>query len=103
MIVVAAQAAADQATKEWLGSAKIGIPRMVRDGDTGQIALSHADVSHLLSPPLSSLLDIVVLSRLSVVGSVRNVGVRCVWTPTEVWGNPPCISVIIPTVARSTR
>ena len=46
----AAQAAADQATKEWLGSAKIGIPRMVRDGDTGQIALSHADVSNL--PPL---------------------------------------------------
>jgi len=40
---IAAQAAADQATKEWLGSAKVGIPRMVRDGDTGQIALSHAD------------------------------------------------------------
>lgn len=40
---LAAQAAADQATKEWLGSAKVGIPRMVRDGDTGQIALSHAD------------------------------------------------------------
>jgi len=40
-----AQAAADLATKEWLGSAKVGIPRMVRDGDTGQIALSHADAA----------------------------------------------------------
>ena len=40
----AAQAAADLATKEWLSSSKVGIPQMVRDGDTGQIALSHADV-----------------------------------------------------------
>ena len=24
---------------------QVGIPRMVRDGDTGQLALSHADVS----------------------------------------------------------
>ena len=60
MIVTAAQAAADQATKEWLGSAKIGIPRMVRDGDTGQIALSHADV-RTESPPVSSLLDILYI------------------------------------------
>ena len=42
----AAQAAADQATKEWLGGARVGIPRMVQDGETGQIALSHADVSY---------------------------------------------------------
>ena len=55
---VAAQAAADQATKEWLGSAKIGIPRMVRDGDTGQIALSHADVSHL---PSTSCLHLYIV------------------------------------------
>jgi len=41
----ASLAAADQATKEWLSGAKVGIPRMVRDGDTGQIALSHADAS----------------------------------------------------------
>ena len=60
MFVVAAQAAADQATKEWLGSAKIGIPRMVRDGDTGQIALSHADVSHL-SPPSSPSFTLLCL------------------------------------------
>ena len=40
----ASLAAADLATKEWLSGAKVGIPRMVRDGDTGQIALSHADV-----------------------------------------------------------
>ena len=52
-----AQAAADLATKEWLGSAKVGIPRMVRDGDTGQIALSHADVS-LSSSSLTSPLSI---------------------------------------------
>jgi len=36
-------AAADQATKEWLYSAKVGIPKMIRNGDTGQIALAHAD------------------------------------------------------------
>ena len=45
-IFLASLAAADQATKEWLSGAKVGIPRMVRDGDTGQIALSHADVGH---------------------------------------------------------
>ena len=40
-----AQAAADQATKEWLGNTKIGVPQMVMDGDTGQVSLAHSDVS----------------------------------------------------------
>ena len=73
-----AQAAADQATKEWLGSAKVGIPRMVRDGDTGQIALSHADVS------LSFLL---LPSLLSIAGrqreEVREVPVSAVYGPQQ--------------------
>ena len=43
--VDAAQAAADLATKEWLSSSKVGIPQMVRDGDTGQMSLSHADAT----------------------------------------------------------
>ena len=40
-----AQAAADQATKEWLSNSKIGVPQMVMDGDTGQVSLAHSDVS----------------------------------------------------------
>jgi len=40
-----AQAAADQATKEWLGTSKIGVPQMVMDGDTGQVSLAHSDAA----------------------------------------------------------
>ena len=40
-----AQAAADQATKEWLSNSKIATPQMVMDGDTGQVSLAHSDVS----------------------------------------------------------
>ena len=41
-----AQAAADQATKEWLSNSKIATPQMVMDGDTGQVSLAHSDVSN---------------------------------------------------------
>merc|ERR1719225_1632619 len=40
-----AQAAADQATKEWLSNSKIGVPQMVMDGDTGQVSLAHSDAA----------------------------------------------------------
>lgn len=36
-------AAADQQTKDWLYSNKVGVPQMVMNGDTGQLALAHAD------------------------------------------------------------
>merc|ERR1719189_2382024 len=38
-------AAADQQTKEWLYSNKVGVPQMVMNGDTGQLALAHADAN----------------------------------------------------------
>ena len=50
-----AQAAADQATKEWLSNSKIGVPQMVMDGDTGQVSLAHSDVRHLQHSHLLTL------------------------------------------------
>jgi len=38
-------AAADKATIDWLNSSKVGVPQMVRDGDTGQLSLSHSDAA----------------------------------------------------------
>jgi len=38
-------AAADQQTKDWLYSNKVGVPQMVMNGDTGQLALAHADAN----------------------------------------------------------
>jgi len=38
-------AAADRQTKDWLYSNKVGVPQMVMNGDTGQLALAHADAN----------------------------------------------------------